>query len=280
MSIVNFIYDGISFNTFEGGKYAIASFTTDTNASEGHRNLNQLSLFMGKERPFGYLTYDTTLTFTISIIKNPCIDDNMIFDVLEIERLKRWLCRPAPHKLKIEDGNSTSNNWDKYFGQFNQYENIFWEGSFDVIEEIIGGKRIGVTLNFISTRPFALQEDVIFTGDINAGQSITINDVSDEIGYIYPEMTIKCLNGGELSSHNDFEDRYTTVESCSTNEIINFSKYLQITSSNTAHNIYDDFNYVFLRLGNNFISNENILTFSMDCQYEIRYNPIKKILPV
>ena len=280
LSIANFIYDDISFNTFEGGKYVIAGFNTETTASEGTRNLNQISLFMGKERPFGYLTYDTTLTFTISIIKNPCMDDNIIMGTSEIERLKRWLCRPAPHKLKLVSGESTNKNWDDYFNQFNQYENIYWEGSFNVTEELIGGRRIGVSLTFISTRPFALQEDTVFSGIIEAGQSIIIKDASNEIGYLYPDMTIKCLEGGELSIHNDFEDRYTVVENCTANETITFSRYLQITSDSASHNVYDNFNYVFLRIGNNFYSNENVLTFSMGCEYEIRYNPIRKVLPV
>ena len=280
MSIANFIYDDIPLNTFEGGKYIIASFSTETTASEGTRNLNQISLFMGKERPFGYLTYDTTLTFTMSIIKNPCTNDNIIMGADEIERLKRWLCRPAPHKLKLIDSASIENNWDEYFNQFNQYENIYWEGSFNITEEIIGGKRIGVSLTFISTRPFALQEDVVFSGAVAAGQSVIIEDDSNEIGYLYPDITIKCLESGELSIHNDFEDKYTVVENCAINEIITFSKYLQISSNNSSHNIYDYFNYEFLRIGNNFYSNENILTFSMSCEFEIRYNPIRKVLPV
>lgn len=111
-------------------------------------------------------------------------------------------------------------------------------------------------------------------------EEVIIEDSSMEIGYIYPEITIRCLEDGNLSIYNDFDQRETIVENCSADEEITFSKYLQIESSLSEHEIYDDFNFVFTRIGNNFVTGENILTFSLPCEFTITYNPIRKVLPV
>ena len=265
MSITNFIYDNISLNNFKNGKYIMANFTTGNVPTEGQRNIVQTSMFSGKEQPFLYQNYSSTLSFIISIIKNPCIDDNIYFTVQDIEELKRWLCRPAPHIFRLTDS---------------QYRNIFWEGSFNITEEITGSNRIGITISFISTRPFALQDDVVFYGTVNSGGSLTINDVSVEQGFLYPEMRIVCLENGNLEINNDFEDRTTIVNNCEADEEITFSKYLQISSSNNSHDIYNDFNYQFLRICNNYETNENVITFSLPCRYYITYNPIRKVIPI
>ena len=227
MSVTNFMYDGISLNSFKNGKYVMANFTTGNVPTEGQRNIVQTSLFSGKEQPFLYQNYSSTLSFIISIIKNPCMDDNIYFSVEDIEELKRWLCRPAPHIFRLIDS---------------QYNDIFWEGSFNLTEEVTGSNRIGVTITFISTRPF--------------------------------------LESGDLEIHNDFEDRTTIIKDCRTDEEITFSKYLQISSSDETHDIYNDFNYQFFRICNNYNTNENVVTFSIPCRYSIIYNPIRKVIPI
>jgi hypothetical protein len=259
------MYDGINLNDFQNGKYVIANFTTGNVPTEGQRNIAQTSLFSGKEQPFLYQNYSSTLSFSISIIKNPCMDDNIYFNIQDIEELKRWLCRPAPHVFRLIDS---------------QYSEVFWEGSFNLTEEVVGSKRIGVTMNFVSTRPFALQNDVEYSGTVDGGNSITINDLSVEQGFLYPEMTVVCLESGDLEIHNDFENRTTIIKNCEAEEEITFSKYLQVSSSNNTHDIYNDFNYKFFRICNNYETNENVVTFSLPCKYAIIYNPIRKVIPI
>lgn len=265
MAISNFIYDGLSLKNYDHNNYMIGFFSAEYNMEDGKQNINKSSLYMGREQPFTYINYEDTLTFTIGVIKNPCKDENEEITLEQMENLKRWLCRPAPHKFKIDDP---------------RYQDIFWEGTFELREMAAGNKRVGAELTFISTRPFALQEDITFSGEIEANGELTIEDTSTEIGYIYPEITIKCLEDGDLSIYNDFDQRETIVENCSADEEITFSKYLQIESSLSEHEIYDDFNFVFTRIGNNFVTGENILTFSLPCEFTITYNPIRKVLPV
>lgn len=243
----------------------MANFTTGNVPTEGQRNIVQTSMFSGKDQPFLYQNYSSTLSFIISIIKNPCMDDNVYFTIEDIEELKRWLCRPAPHVFQLTNS---------------QYNNIFWEGSFNITEEIVGSNRVGITATFVSTRPFALQQDVVYQGTISDNESLIINDSSIEQGYLYPDMTIVCLAGGELIIHNDFEDRETIITNCVKNEEITFSKYLQVSSSVSNHEIYNDFNYQFFRICNNYETNENVITFSLPCRYSITYNPIRKVIPI
>lgn len=279
MAITNFAYDGINLSVFDDGKYIIAYFSIDSAPTEPQKIINQTSLFMGKERPFIYSTYENTISFTISIIKNPCIitNDEQEITILEMERLKRWLCRSTPHKFYIMNDLSNIEGW---FNGKNEYDNIYWEGTFSLQEEIIGGKRIGATLTFLSTAPFGFQDDIIFTGSVNAEDSITINDISEEIGYIYPQMIITCAEAGNLTIFNNFDGRATIINNCEQNEIITFSKYMQIETSSNTHLIYNDFNYTFLRLCNDYNNNENTISFSKACDYEIRYNPIRKVIPI
>jgi len=259
------MYDNIALNDFKDGKYIMANFTTGDVPVEGQRNIAQTSLFSGKEQPFLYQNYSSTLTFTISIIKNPCKDDNIYLTVQDVEDLKRWLCRPAPHAFRLIDS---------------QYNDVFWEGSFNLTEEIAGSNRIGVTITFVSTRPYALQNDIQYSGTVDSNGSITIQDSSVEQGFLYPDMTIVCSQSGDLEIYNDFDDRTTIVKNCEVDEVISFSKYLQISSSNSAHDVYNDFNYQFFRICNNYETNENVVTFSIPCEYTITYNPIRKVIPI
>lgn len=265
MAINSFTYDGISLKIFNGGKYILGYFSTDENPKEGDRNYNKVSLYMGLEQPFVYSNYEDTITFTLGIIKNPCATDEAEITIEEMEELKRWLCRPAPHSFKIDDP---------------KYEDIFWEGTFHFEEDITGSKRTGAVLTFESTRPYALQEDVTLIGDVEAEGTITIQDDSVEIGYIYPDMIITCKESGDLTINNSFDGRQTIIKNCEQDEIITFSKYLQITSSLESHDIANDFNYKFLRIGNNFDTQENNISFSLPCDYVITYNPVRKVIPI
>ena len=265
MAISSFTYDGISLKDFNDGKYILGYFSADDTPKEGQRTYNKTSLFMGLEQPFVYSNYEETITFTLGIIKNPCATDESEITIKEMEELKRWLCRPAPHSFKIDDP---------------KYEDIFWEGTFQIEEDITGSRRTGVVLTFESTRPYALQEDVILMGDTEAEDSIIILDESVEIGYIYPDMVITCKESGDLTINNSFDNRQTIIKNCEQDETITFSKYLQVTSSSESHDIANDFNYKFLRIGNNFDTQENIISFSLPCEYSIIYNPVRKVIPI
>jgi len=268
LAISDFYYDSIRLSEFDGGKYMIAYFTTDETPKEGERVIHQSPTFFGREQPYVYTNYEDTLTFTMGIIKNPCVTSKTTISIIEMERLKRWLDRPAPHTFQL-----SQNSNSPYYG-------IYWQGTFKVEEELVGSQRIGATITFTSTSPFAFQAKKVYSGTVEKNKSITIKDPSTEIGYIYPIIEIKCLQDGTFEMYNEYDQRHTIVQNCKKNEELTFAKYLQISSSDSTHKLSDDFNYQFLRIGNNYESNVNKITFSLPCEYSFTISPTRKVIPV
>lgn len=242
----------------------------DTITTDSQRTFGTVSMFYGAYQPFVYTSYEDRLTMEFSVIKEPCGDDGKLaqqedFELTqrEIRSMKKWLSRPTPHKLTFDE--------DKYLG-------VFWEGSFNVQEIYVKGATYGLKLTFESNRPFALADELTFTGGLITGDRFIINDTSDEEGHIYPSFTVTCMESGDLQLHNSIENRTTIVKNCTAGEVITFTPTLQVRTSLTSHEIGDDFNYKFLRIANTYDDARNVITTSIPIQYELRYNPIAKVV--
>lgn len=196
------------------------------------------------------------------IMRDPCFTDEFEINEYEMESLKRWLNRPTPHKLQI---NGTG------------FHNIYWEGSFNVSEEIHEGKRVGANLTFTCNAPYGYKNFYDVTWE-SGGQPLTVTDISDEIGYIYPTLKIKCKAGGEFVL-SDQAGNTTRIKNCVSGETITILPNLQITTDNDTHRktIYDDFNYVFPKVENSFRSRKNVYqTSGIGCSIVFSYKPIAK----
>ena len=136
----------------------------------------------------------------------------------------------------------------------------------------------------ITNRPFALLEPVCISfenteDDIEEGKVWSLSSMSDDEGYIYPEMTIVCNADGDLSMYNEAEDRDMVINNCSFGETITLN-YPIIESSlgdDRKTKIQDDFNWVFYRRANKFMDSRNKTTISLPCSVEIIYCPIVKV---
>lgn len=280
MSVDNFIYDGIELRSkgfivthFNGGEDG--EIDTDSQLS-----FNHLSMFRGKYQPFITSQYEDPLVMEWWIMKNPCIAivddetgeityenlDNDDYDISrqEMSDLKRWLSRPTPHKLQL-----TSSD----------YTGVYWMGSFNVEEYIYGNNRIGAHLTFECNAPFGYYDDVVLSDELTANDPLTFTDVSDEIGFIYPDMEITVKSSGNLEL-TDRDGRKTIVKNCAADEVLTFSHLLTITSSDSEHKIGDDFNYVFYRISNTYNDRSNTLTSNLPIEYTITYKPIAKVVVV
>lgn len=265
--IDSFVYDGIDLK--ESG-FFIVSFDGMTNGNvttDSQRSFNQTSLFYGKYHPFLTTTYETPLMMSFQIMVLPCLDENSMADIYEIslERmrwLKTWLSRSEAHRLTFPN---------------TEYDGIIWEGSFNVEEIIMGSKRVGAELTFTSNRPFGFIE-VTGQQGLSANGVLSLNNTSDEYGYIYPDMTVRLSGNGDLEITNDFDNRVTVINNCSSGEEITFSSLLSISSSFSSHNLSSDFNYVFQRINRSITSGENNLTFSLPCSVEYTFRPIRKVV--
>lgn len=226
-------------------------------------NFNTVSLINGKLFELTTSQYDNHLELNFQICK--VIDNYQIesISLAEQREITRWLNRPTFHKFKILQPNWTD---------------IYMEGSFNVSTIEFSGKVMFLELTFISNRPFALHEPITYRFQTSKeDKQFAFFDCSDEIGYIYPDIKITCLEDGDLEIHNSIEDRTTSIKNCSKNEIIVFSKELLFSSSNLKHNP-NDFNFKFPRIANAYGIRKNVLTFSKLASVELTYTPYVKVV--
>ena len=266
MNVFDLSYDGILLSDMG---YVICDFDSQglRTVSNGSKiTINTTPMYVGTLHAKINSQYDECLTATFSICKNPCNEsdqENMYLSSDDIRILTRWLNRKDLKKIKF---------WSY------DYIDIYFEGTFNIDLVCMENNVIGLTLTMITNRPFALMEDITFNYDIGTqDKTIEILDVSDEIGYIYPDVTIKCLSDGDLTIHNsmcDGED--VSIIGCSENEIITLSHPI-IESSLITHKIMDCFNFNFLKIANTYESSVNKITFSLPCKVQITYNPIVKV---
>lgn len=301
--ITNFIYDGTSLSSLG---YMICSLESnnsfDTITTDSQRTFSNVSMYGGKYMPFTISRFEDRLEFSFNIIKNICDGDMKKYNITvnECRYLKRWLSRPDAHVLKIAS---------------REYMNIYFEGSFNVQEVFYGEYRIGLSLTFITNRPFAMHEPVIFTKvfdgepelydiDLDLVNSqlqedpdneellaekteilekkesciLRISDISDEVGYVYPDIEIVCNESGHLCLTNSFDGREMIINNCTKGETIVINHNLIIGSDNPDHDIQNNFNYEFLRISNDYYSNSNNITCSLSCKVKISYSPVAKVV--
>lgn len=228
-------------------------------ATDSQRSFTQMSMFGGKQLPILYYRYESGLTITLSICKDTSGDMRVTRE--DSTRIKRWLESPQPEIFKLIGF---------------EYCDVSWEGTFNVEEYRISGELYGFNITFNSTAPWGYKDEFTSKGSVDAGESITIIDPSDEEGYIYPDIRITVLSAGDLSIVNSFDNRNTLITGCEEDEVIYITHFLQLGTNSISHDIYNSFNYRFLRIHNTYNDSENVLTFSLPCEYEITYRPIAK----
>ncbi|RGH18288.1 hypothetical protein DWV75_03550 [Ruminococcus sp. AF12-5] len=239
------------------GSGSVENVTTDS-----QREFTSISMFGGRYFPIIYSVYDGAFVAEMSICKS---GENVGAEIKpkESAALKRWLESPIASEFRIGG---------------NDYEGIFWNGTFNVEEIHSDDVCVGFHLTFTATAPFGYKDKVAFSGSVSKDGSISIDDTSDDEGYIYPDITVTLKAAGDLKITNNFDKRTTVVRGCSSGETLTFTHLLQILSSNKSHELGDDFNYKFIRINNEYGNVVNKLTFNLPCTYSISYNPIAKVV--
>lgn len=270
--VTDFIYDGLRLSDLG---YMIVSFDGSSKGGEietdSQLSYNHAPMMGGKRQPYITSIYEDPLKMEFYIGKNICVNGKQdtskasyTITLNDMAYLKRWLVRHSPHKLTVVG---------------NEYNGIYWMGSFNVEEYVFGDGRVGASLKFECDAPFGYKEDVVLSGSLNANELLEYNCTSDEIGWIYPNITITVNENGDLTLKNN-DERETVIKNCKANEVITIDKNQQISSSLTSHKIADDFNYVYYRINNMFDSVANVLHTNLSITYEIRYSPYAKVVIV
>lgn len=152
------------------------------------------------------------------------------------------------------------------------YYDIDVQNEFDMSNE-----NLSLLLNKFSVFGDGAQEFTASAKPIKSDENVlVIQDVSDEVGYIYPNLKITCLSAGDLEINNSIEDRTTIIKNCQENEIISFDEQLNISSNMEHETLTNDFNYVFFRIANTYNDYENVITTSIPCSIEYNYKPVIK----
>ena len=267
MKALDFNYDGLFLSDFGCIICTFDSPGTDDFSVGSEISFNTATVNFGKRNYLTGIQYNDCLTANFSIcknIENMMDTENRYFTIEEQRELTRWLNRPEFLPFYIIDEG---------------YENIYFEGSFNLSKVEVAGNIIGFNLEFTSNRPFGLNRPYVRKFTISdAGQRIVIHDMSDEIGYIYADLEIRCNQAGTLTITNDIDGRVTEIKNCVVGETITM-KDMIIESDNVSHqnNIMNDFNFSFLRISNKFGERKNGLTFSIPCNVILSYSPIRKV---
>lgn len=266
MKAIDFEYDGIRLSDLG---YMICTF--DGSGEENYSIGSQLSFITtpvnnGRTNYMTGFSYDECITAEFQICKGRdtwCYDrENKYFTVEESRALARWLNRTTFRPLTIIDDG---------------YENIYFEGSFNLSKIEINGQVVGFTLELTTNRPFGLHQPFVKIFTATKDQGVLVPDISDEIGDTYLDLEVTCKDGGNLTIKNDLNKFCTEIKNCTTNETITMTKDLVITSTNHANGLMNDFNFVFPRISNTFRERNNKFTFSLNCDVRLSYSPVCKV---
>lgn len=238
-------------------------------------NFNMVSAMHGGIQYITDTTYDNVLETTFNVCKFDCKKGHENLTVEEVRIITRWLQRDEFCLFKPISDDS-------------EYDNIYYEGSFDTVKKVeLEGKIIGLELHFTTNRPFALEGKrmIKITAD-SADYEFEFTDSSDKIGYIYPTLLTVTIPDEietetvDVAITNSVENRKTVIKNCSAGEIITFYDILDISSSlNTdtvVHQVQNDFNYTFFRIANTYKNKTNKITISTPCEVYFEYYPIVK----
>lgn len=269
MNFTDFIYDDICLSDFG---CVICTFDSDggiETITGSDISFNTVSVMNGKMQMLSSSQYDTSIEAEFQICRNPCEitdEEEKYFSIFEQGNINRWLNRMTFHKLRLINSDG-------------EYCDVYYEGSFNVDAIKHNSKVVGFNLRFRSNRPFAICNDRIyrFTIDRPDGR-FSINDSSDEIGYLYLTTEVTCKSSGNLRITNKKTNRTTEIRNCSVGEVITI-KDMIITTSNAEHTktIMDDFNYVFPTIHNELLNRMNTYSFSIPCDVVFKYNPVRKV---
>ena len=263
----DFEYDGI---TLSSKGLAIVSFDgaqDDDIETDSQRTFNSISLFGGRYQPFITSVFEDRLEVEFSIAKNFCEDNmnNPYFSIQEIEDIQYWLNRPTSHIFKILNEV--------------EYADVYWEGSFNLQWIKMGEDTIGFNATFISNRPYASGNEVLYEKILGGNKELVLPDFSYDEGTITPTVVIELQEGGDLEFTNHFNGvtTVTKIKGCISGEIITFDKLMQVSSSIESHDIYNDFNWVFPKIYNLYGNTINTYTANLNCDCKISYNPVRKV---
>lgn len=267
MNALDFEYDGLFLSDFG---LIICDFDYSdgfVTASAGSKiDFTKTSANYGRHWSLHSSKYGECLTTTFGICKNPDLfsGQDIFLSDNKIRAIMRWLNRGEFCNL--------------IFHYLDERDARIFHASFNIEKVCVGANIVGLQLTMETDAPYGYAEEQVIDQIISdTSKPFVIRDSSDELGYCYPYVKIKCLESGTLTLRNALTGSYTVVNNCTANETITMSgDSLIVSSTNSAHDIANDFNYDFFKLGNTISNRDNQIYSSLKCEIEVRYSPVIK----
>lgn len=269
MYAIDFEYDGQYLSDYG---FIVCHFDATTGANVVNAGskitFNKVSRNNGKSYSLASTKYEECIQTTFDICKDPDLYDYEDREISndEYRDLMRWLNRREFLKFQVLEDEA------------NESDVCFYNVSFNISKINIAERLYGLQLTLESDKPFGYgQEQSISWNFSDTSISKTLRDVSDEIGYTYPNMIITCNAEGDLSIFNELVNCTMVIKNCSVGETIKIDGEHQIiTTTYNSHDIFNDFNYEFFRIGNTIDNRNNKISVSKPCDIIIKYTPIIK----
>lgn len=268
--MIDFYYD----NQYLSDYGFIIGYLTSSNkgksVTEGAKlTFNKRIKNTGKSYTLASAKYDTYYTTSFEIFKNPKLfkGKEMVISSDEFRDIMRWLNRREylPFYFVPDNGDDT----EKYYN-----------ASFNLQKINVGKNLIGISLTIETDSPVGYGQTQTYKYTVSdQKKEFLLADISDEIGYIYPDLKIVIDRPGDLTISNTTFNTTTTIKNCKVDETITIKGETQIieTDSNEhKQTLWKDFNYEFLKIGNTIKSRQNRITFSLPCKVELSYTPTIK----
>lgn len=270
MYAVDFEYDGQYLSDY-------GFIICDFNKASGFETVNAGSKIIfntvargrGRVHSLAGTEYGECVSAKFSICKNPCLYNDLRITNDEYRDIMRWLNRNEFLKFRLLNDDDDDR------------ETCYYEGSFNVEKVTMDSALYGMIVTMTTNKPFGYGQELAVSWNItDTSKRYTLSDMSDEVGYTYPSMTITICQDGDFSIHNDIENCTMIIKNCKDGEVITVDGDAHIVrSSIDSHELYDDFNFEFFRIGNTINNRNNKITVSLQCKLEIRYSPIIKDTP-
>lgn len=260
---MNAIFSKFIFNGESSDKHDVMAviFGDSSNDSYSADIQTELTTYLNKRNGTFNITeqnYSEPMSFTLQIVNKDFSD----FNVIKEKEIKNWLCKRGAYSWFNIDVPG--------------YEQIFWKMNISNPKLKYLGGTVGMEFECILDSPWGYSSLIERTFQItDSDRNILLHINSDEDDYIYPDMTITMKGYGTLEIKNSSETEHRTfsLENTVIDEIITLNNSLPyISSSQNGHNIYNDFNKHWIRLGNGV----NTLTFNLNCIVTFRYREIRK----
>lgn len=265
MTAKDFYFDGQYLSDY-GCIIAEIEDKTDGTVSVGSKiTFNTVKRNGGKRYSLSSTSYDECYTTSFEICKNPDEYNDIEITNDEYRDLIRWLNRREFLQFYFveEDGETT-----------------YYNCSFDIEKIIYGGKIIGLALTMTTDSPFGYGQEQRSKFTINdVERLVNVVDISDEIGFTYPDMVININKAGNFSLENLTTGCNMVINNCTVNETITIHGDTRIVSTDDvahAKTLYNDFNFEFFNIANTINNRQNKIKCNLPCTIEIAYSPVIK----